>query len=299
MADIKNADGLFMQEYKRIFEEYMTKEFTRYSQKYQPQLAEAMKYSLFAGGKRIRPILAMCACKASGDTINDALPAALALEAVHTYSLIHDDLPGMDNDDYRRGKLTNHKVYGEAAAILAGDALLTMAFEILGAYGEKNPANAWQMTKILAERAGAGGMCAGQTADIAAENKEISPVELNYIHEHKTADLIIAALLLGALAGGADKEALTALNKFGEMYGLAFQITDDILDVIGDEKKLGKKVGSDDKNHKVTFATLYGVNKAQKMAEKAVNEAKAALSSLKGDTADLLWLADYLIGREC
>ncbi len=298
MSNFNENDSIFMQEYKDIFETYMQKEFAQRKLNYQPTLADAMEYSLFAGGKRLRPILCMCAGQAVGGKIEDTLPAALALEAVHTYSLIHDDLPGMDNDDYRRGKLTNHKVFGEAMAILAGDALLTMAFEILGAYGEKNPQTAWSMVKVLAERSGARGMCAGQAADISAENKEISATEMCYIHEHKTADLIIAALLLGAMAAGAQEQDLAALVNFGEQFGLAFQITDDILDVIGDEQKLGKKVGSDDKNHKVTFVSLYGLEKSQMMTKEAVLKAKQALETLNGDTKNLLWLADYLIKRE-
>ena len=295
----ETTNGSFMQEYKAVFEEYMLDELKNKKKNYHPKLAEAMEYSLLAGGNRLRPILCMCACEAAGGKKEEALAGALALEAVHTYSLIHDDLPGMDNDDYRRGKLTNHKVFGEALAILAGDALLTMAFEILGAYGDDDPLKAWQMSKILAERAGARGMCAGQSADILAENKNISHQELNYIHEHKTADLIIAALLMGAVAAGAGEKEMSALEKYGEQFGLAFQITDDILDVIGDEKKLGKAVGSDDKNHKVTFASAYGLKGAEKMAAEAAEKAKEALADLSGGNSEnLLWLADYLLSRE-
>lgn len=290
--------GLFMQEYKAVFEEYMLDELKNRKKSYHPKLAEAMEYSLLAKGKRLRPILCLCACEAVGGQKETALAAALALESIHTYSLIHDDLPGMDNDDYRRGKLTNHKVFGEALAILAGDALLTMAFEVLGKYGIKNPVKAWQMSKILSERAGAGGMCAGQCADILAENQHISPEELNYIHEHKTADLIIAALLLGATAAGADEKEMAALEKYGEYFGLAFQITDDILDVTGDAEKLGKEVGSDDKNHKVTFVSAYGLTGAEKMAAASVAKAKEAVLSLNGKTDHLLWLADFLLSRE-
>lgn len=290
------SDLAFMKSYKGLFEDYMQKQMALYKQDYYYRLAEAMQYSLFAGGKRLRPILCLCACQSCGGKTEEALPAALALEAIHTYSLIHDDLPGMDNDDLRRGNPTNHKVFGEALAILAGDGLQCMAFEILSNYGEKEPQKALAMMKILSKRAGASGMCAGQAADIMAEKEEVDAQKLNYIHNHKTGDLITGALLMGAAAAGADEKQKSALEEYGYHLGLAFQITDDILDVTGDEAKLGKPIGSDDKNHKLTFPALYGLNEAKEMAKQAVEKAKEALKDL--DSENLLALAEYLLSRE-
>ena len=291
------GDLAFMKSYKDLFEKYMKEQMELYKQDYHYRLAQAMEYSLFAGGKRLRPILCLCSCEACGGKKEEALPAALALEAIHTYSLIHDDLPGMDNDDLRRGNPTNHKVFGEAMAILAGDGLQSMAFEVLSNYGDKEPQKALAMIKILSKRAGASGMCAGQAADIMAENEEVDAQKLNYIHNHKTGDLIIGSLLMGAVAAGADEKQKLALEEYGYHLGLAFQITDDILDVTGDEAKLGKPVGSDDKNHKLTFPSLYGLEEAKKMAKQAVDNAKEALKALN-DNKNLLALAEYLLKRE-
>ena len=291
------GDLAFMQSYKQLFEEYMKKELACYQKGYHYRLAEAMAYSLLAGGKRLRPILCLCACEACGTKKEEALPAALALEAIHTYSLIHDDLPGMDNDDLRRGNPTNHKVFGEAMAILAGDGLQSMAYEVLSNYGAKEPEKALAMITELSKRAGSGGMCAGQAADIMAENEEVDAEKLNYIHNHKTGDLIIGALIMGAIAAGSDEKQRKALAEYGYHLGLAFQITDDILDVTGDEAKLGKPVGSDDKNHKLTFPALYGLAEARKMAEQSVAKAKEAIAAL-ADNDNLLALAEYLLERE-
>ena len=219
---------------------------------------------------------------------------------IHTYSLIHDDLPGMDNDDYRRGKPTNHKVFGEGIAILAGDALLTQAFECLADCGQKQrePQKALQAIKALAHASGTMGMVGGQVVDIVSENTQPTFALLEYIHGHKTAALIIAAVQLGGIYGGATEEQLERLSTYGENLGLAYQITDDILDICGDEAKIGKPVGSDVKNNKATFPALYGLERSREMAEAAVKRAIAALDGMPGDIGKLQVLAQGLIGRE-
>jgi geranylgeranyl diphosphate synthase type II len=228
-----------------------------------------------------------------------ALDAACALECIHTYSLIHDDLPGMDNDDYRRGKLTNHKVFGEGMAILAGDALLTYAFEILANMATAE--NSLQMIQIIQEAAkasGEAGMIGGQVVDILSEQKEPSLELLQYIHSHKTGALIAASVRIGAILGGANEEQLEALTIYAHQLGLAFQITDDILDVVGDAEKIGKPVGSDEKNQKATYPLLFGLEQSKVMAKEAVDTAIHALAPF-GDGADMLkQLALYLLSRE-
>ena len=268
-------------------------------QSYPEVIHEAMAYSVFAGGKRFRPVLCMAACEAVCGNGAAALDAACALECIHTYSLIHDDLPGMDNDDYRRGKLTNHKVFGEGMAILAGDALLTYAFEILA--NMANADNSLQMIQIIQEAAkasGEAGMIGGQVVDLISEQKEPSLELLQYIHSHKTGALIAASVRIGAILGGANAAQLEALTVYAEQLGLAFQITDDILDVIGDAEKIGKPVGSDEKNQKATYPLLFGLEQSKQMAADAVEKAIAALEQF-GDRADMLkQLALYLLSRE-
>lgn len=260
---------------------------------------EAMAYSVFAGGKRFRPVLCMAACEAVCGNGSQALDAACALECIHTYSLIHDDLPGMDNDDYRRGKLTNHKVFGEGMAILAGDALLTYAFEILA--NMENETNSRQILQIIREAAkasGEAGMIGGQVVDILSEQKEPNLELLEYIHKHKTGALIAASVRIGAILGGANAQQLAYFTEYANQLGLAFQITDDILDVIGDAEKIGKPVGSDEKNQKATYPLLFGLEQSKQMAKDAVDAAIQALSSF-GDDADMLrQLALYLLSRE-
>ena len=265
---------------------------------YPPIIFEAMRYSLFAGGKRLRPVLLM----AAGDAINRLgekyANAACALEMIHTYSLIHDDLPSMDNDDFRRGKLTNHKVFGEGMAILAGDALLTGAFEILGKQAEVAPAILLEVICEIAAAAGAGGMIGGQAIDLISAGKKIEPADLKYMHEAKTGALFKAALRAGAkLAGGSDLQ-LAALTGYAENFGLAFQITDDILDVTGNAEKIGKPVGSDIKNQKSTYVSLYTIEEARKFAYDTVTKAICSLE-IFGCEADVLReLANYLLQRE-
>lgn len=248
---------------------------------------EAMKYSLLAGGKRLRPILLMAAADAVGANGYDYLTAACALEMIHTYSLIHDDLPCMDNDDYRRGRLTNHKVYGEAMALLAGDGLLTLAFEVLLEQRNVAPSTLVEMAHETAMCAGNFGMVGGQALDLASEGRQISAKELKTLHEGKTGALFIAAIRGGAHLGGATDEQLLALTRFAELIGLAFQIEDDILDVTSTEAELGKPIGSDEKNHKSTYVTLFGLEGAKKMAEETTEEAMRCLDSF-GEKAEAL-----------
>ncbi|MGN7357516.1 polyprenyl synthetase family protein [Paenibacillus sp. SAF-054] len=265
-------------------------------------LRESMHYSLMAGGKRMRPLLVMAACEALEGNMEAALEAACAVEMVHTYSLIHDDLPAMDDDDYRRGKLTNHKVFGEAAAILAGDALLTHAFYLIAnlAGGHGIPAQqVVEITMDLSALAGPRGMVGGQAADMEGEQGLTELSQLEYIHLHKTSDLIMFSLLAGGRIAGADAMKLEALRMFGRKLGLAFQIQDDILDIVGDEAKLGKKTQSDIKQEKVTYPYFIGLEASRMEVERLTREAKSAV--LEADFARperLLEIADYLMNRD-
>jgi len=266
---------------------------------------EAVRYSVFAGGKRLRPILCLAAAEAlSGDSVK-LLPVAAALELIHTYSLIHDDLPAMDDDDFRRGKPTCHKQFGEGIAILAGDALLTLAFEVISNYGleegKKDPALGLAVMEVIwevASAAGLRGMIGGQVLDLQAETVSVSGEELKYIHEHKTGALFRASIRTGAILSGARSEELAALTAYSENFGLVFQITDDILDVTGDPAIMGKPVGSDQKNRKATYPAMYGLAKSRDLARQAVEKACASLSKLPGDTKPLEGIIRYLLERE-
>ena len=247
-------------------------------------LAEAMKYSLEVGGKRLRPALLLASCDFAGGSITEALPYALALEYIHTYSLIHDDLPAMDNDDLRRGKPTNHKVYGEAMAILAGDGLLHSAFEVMTKdmllyfdQPEKLQHRA-QAAYEIARRSGVRGMVAGQVADIESENKHCSKEMLDYIHLNKTAQLITAAVMAGSALAGISFEERKSMSTFGEALGLAFQIVDDYLDVCGNEEEMGKPVGSDAKLNKSTYASLYGIEATVERATELLDRAEEIIA---------------------
>ncbi len=252
-----------------------------------PRLAESMEYSLMAGGKRLRPILVMAAADAVGARGTDFVQAACGIEMIHTYSLIHDDLPAMDNDDYRRGKLTNHKVFGEALAILAGDALLTQAFEVIL---RQQGVPAQVLLEVLREMsiaAGPNGMVGGQVIDMLSEGKRISMEELRKMHMGKTGALFRAAIRSGAILGGASEAQLAGLTTYADCFGLAFQITDDILDVVGDEAVIGKPVGSDERNEKSTYVTLTSLDEAKKLAADTVQQALEALE-IFGDEAKFL-----------
>lgn len=260
-------------------------------------LCESMKYSLMAGGKRLRPVLLMAAADAVGAKGEEFLTTACAIEMIHTYSLIHDDLPAMDDDDYRRGKLTNHKVYGAGMATLAGDALLTLSFEVMLRQQGVSADKLVQVVREMSTAAGPDGMVGGQALDMESEDKQISMETMKNIHLGKTGALFRAAIRSGAILGGASEEALQALTTYADNFGLAFQITDDILDVVGDEAVIGKPVGSDEKNHKSTYVTLTSLEEAQKLAQEAVDTAIAALD-IFGDEADFLReLVAFLVKR--
>ncbi|MGG4494434.1 polyprenyl synthetase family protein [Brevibacillus reuszeri] len=264
-------------------------------------LYESMKYSLMAGGKRLRPMLVLAVLEALDKPIERGIPFAVALEMIHTYSLIHDDLPAMDDDDLRRGKPTNHKVFGEATAILAGDALLTRAFSLIAEqYGERADVSASTTVKLIAElgkRAGATGMVGGQMADIEGETKQLNLEQLEFIHRHKTGDLLIAALRGGGYLAEATEAQMDALTRYGVCIGLAFQIQDDILNVEGDASELGKAVGSDADRQKATYPSLLGLAESKKRLLALIEEAKAALAEAGIEHSALSPLADYVRNR--
>ena len=261
------------QEYRESIENYLKDFYSRFSDLPQKQLFEAMSYSLLAGGKRLRPILALEFCRVCGEDWHDALPFAAAIEMIHTYSLIHDDLPCMDNDDYRRGRPTNHKVYGEGMAVLAGDALLTDAF--MAASGSCHPQKA-EAISVLAECAGSLGMVGGQVLDINSEERVLTEQEVLDIQSRKTGALISAACAMGAIAGNATEAQYDAACQFAAGLGLAFQIRDDMLDVIGTREEMGKGVGTDEKKN--TFVRLYGLEKCEELVKKYTDYALEALN---------------------
>ena len=281
-------------EYREYIEDYLERYYNRFDSAPQRILFDSMKYSLLAGGKRLRPIFAFEFCRLCGEDWKTASPFAGAIEMIHTYSLIHDDLPCMDNDDYRRGRLTNHKVYGEAMAVLAGDALLTDAFALASTAQLPNPADMALAIGVLSENAGSLGMVGGQVLDILSEERECSEQEVLDIQSRKTGALINAACVLGAIAGGAGEEQINAAAGFAGCLGLAFQIRDDMLDVIGDAGELGKAVGHD--AGKNTFVRLYGLEKCEELVQKYTNEAIDRLR-IFDDTDDIISLARTLTAR--
>ena len=259
---------------------------------------KAMRYSLFAGGKRLRPILCLAAAEACGGNTTAALPHACAVECIHTYSLIHDDLPSMDNDDLRRGRPTCHKVFGDGIAILAGDALLTIAFEIAT---HAKPVSRYDLRDVFREIAVASGsrkLIAGQVADLEAEGRRITRAQVRSIHENKTAALLTASVRLGAMAANANAKQLAAITAFGRALGLAFQVIDDILDVTQTSDKLGKSAGKDIAAQKATYPAVIGLEKSRAEARRLTRRAHGALESLGEDAAVLRALADYLLARE-
>ena len=266
---------LLSKAYRDYIEEYLEGIYDEFKDLPQKQLFEAMEYSLLAGGKRLRPIFVFDFCRMCGGDWHEAAPFAAAIEMIHTYSLIHDDLPSMDNDDFRRGRPTNHKVYGEAMAILAGDALLTDAFMMAARAELPNPADMATAIALIAECAGSMGMVGGQVLDIQAENRECTVQEVLDIQNRKTGRLISAACALGAIAGGADEEKFDAACKFAAGLGLAFQIRDDMLDVIGTQEEMGKGVGTD--KTKNTFVRIYGLEKCEELVQTYTNYALDAL----------------------
>lgn len=264
----------------------------------QQRIFDAMEYSLLAGGKRLRPIIMLMTCKMCGGNEQNALPFACALEMVHTYSLIHDDLPAMDNDDLRRGKLTNHIKFDEATAILAGDALLNMAFEIVTEHKTYvTDETSLKAASIIAKASGVFGMIGGQIIDIESENKKLTLEELKYLHSLKTGALIRAAGTCGAVIAEADADRINAVDEYCKNLGIAFQIRDDILDVTGNDEELGKKTGSDATNNKNTYATLMSLSEAEKLCSEYTQKAKTALSVFSEDAEPLITLANILLNR--
>ena len=258
-----------------------------------------MKYSLSAGGKRIRPVLALAAADAVGGEGETILPAACALELIHTYSLIHDDLPAMDDDDYRRGRLANHKVFGEGQAILAGDALLTYAFELLAqSLNGVTPERQLRVVREVAQAAGPEGMVGGQVLDLEAEEKALTLSELEQVHRLKTGALLVVAARLGAILAGGTEEKIEALTRYAQAIGLAFQIKDDILDLEGDSETLGKPAQSDLRQNKSTYPSLMGTEGAKQELKSMIDEAHAALETLGERAGFLHELADFIAQRK-
>ena len=281
-------------EYKAYIESFLKDFYAQFHDLPQNKLFETMEYSLLAGGKRLRPVLAMEFCRLCGNDPHQAAPFAAAVEMIHTYSLIHDDLPSMDNDDFRRGRPTNHKVYGEAMAILAGDALLTDAFMVASTTQLANPADMAFAIGTLAECAGSMGMVGGQVLDIGSEERELTEQEVIDIQTRKTGALISAACVLGTIAGGGSEEQIDAAAQFAAGLGMAFQIRDDMLDVIGTQEEMGKGVGTD--AVKNTFVRLYGLEKCEELVQTYTQYAIDALSVFE-DTDFIIGLAKSLTDR--
>ena len=292
--DIKS----YLKEKRELIDSYLESYFSIPSEPF--VLHEAMRYSLFAGGKRIRPILALASYEACGGNPKDIVPYATALELIHTYSLIHDDLPSMDNDDLRRGKPTNHKVFGEAMAILAGDALLTEAFLMLSNNPHSSSLKLSDLIKIIREvslASGVHGMVGGQALDIFSENIEPDKDTLNFIHLHKTAALITASVRMGAILANIKEKKLKALTEYGTGIGLAFQIIDDILDIEGNAEELGKTAGSDIKMKKMTYPALCGTEKSRQKAKDLLSDAIDSLKIFSSEADQLRKIARYLLKR--
>lgn len=264
----------------------------------QATIYKAMNYSLHAGGKRIRPVLALACAEVLGAETDKVMPFACAIEMIHTYSLIHDDLPCMDNDDLRRGKPTNHKVYGEAIATLAGDGLLNLAFETILKQSQVSPNLTLAALSLIADSAGVEGMIGGQVIDIESEGKTIDAITLMTMHLHKTAALIMASAKVGALLGGGGREDLIVMEEFARYLGIAFQIKDDILDVAGSAENLGKTTGKDNASQKSTFVTIYGLEQSEKMLVDYTNKAVDALSKYGAKAEFLINLSKFLLDRD-
>ncbi len=267
---------------------------------YPETIHEAIRYSLLAGGKRLRPILCLASCELVGGTIAQAMPTACALEMIHTMSLIHDDLPAMDNDDYRRGRLTNHKVYGEAMAILAGDGLLAHAFAWVAQQTQNVPADrVVEVLGRLGQAAGIGGLVSGQVVDLESEGRpDVTLETLHYIHTHKTAALLEISVVSGAILGGADRDTVQRLSRYAQNIGLAFQIIDDILDITSTQEALGKSIGKDIQAQKVTYPSLLGIEESQRQAQQLIDEANAQLADFGPAAHPLLALAEFITARK-
>ena len=282
---------------KTILEEALEEEIPATSSE---TIYQAMRYSLVAGGKRLRPILCLASCELMGGTMEMALPTACALEMIHTMSLIHDDLPAMDNDDYRRGKLTNHKVFGEGVAILAGDALWAYAFELIASKTQQVSAS--RVVEVIAKigcAIGARGLIGGQVVDLESEAKsDISLERLNFIHQHKTGALLEISVISGAILAGANKTDIERLSRYAQNIGLAFQIVDDILDITATFEELGKTAQKDLKTQKLTYPSFWGLEESKHRAQQLVDRAKAELKSFDKKAKPLLAIADFIVNRK-
>jgi len=262
---------------------------------------KAMNYSLFAGGKRIRPILCIAGAEAVGGSADSVVPVACAIELIHTYSLIHDDLPVMDNDDFRRGKPTNHTVFGEAVALLAGDGLLTLAFNLMAGYGAEKEVEKKALLRVIdliASAAGYRGMVGGQVVDIIYEGKEPDATVVEYIHRHKTAALISVSVTAGTILAGGNEDEEKAMNSYGQQIGLAFQIADDILNIEGDRKAMGKGTGSDKEKGKITYPSVFGTAESKTIQKELIENAIESLKKFDTRAEPLRDLARYIIERK-
>src|SRR4051812_24416272 len=277
----------------RALDRYLPRETTRPA-----TIHKAMRYSLFAGGKRLRPILCLAAAEACGGKIDNAMPLACAMECIHTYSLVHDDLPSMDNDDFRRGRATCHKVFGDGIAVLAGDALLTIAFEIVSHARTPHRYDPFTLLREVAIAAGSRKLIAGQVADLEAEGRKVSRADLRFIHENKTAAILTASVCLGAMSANATAKELAAITKFGRSLGLAFQVIDDILDVTQTSEKLGKSAGKDMAAQKATYPAVIGLEQSRTEARRLTKHAHDALSVFGAKAETLHALANFLLERE-
>ena len=291
MTDMKIELPVYMRDKKKIVDDYLLR-YLPDATAYPQVLHEAVRYSVMAGGKRLRPILAIAAFEACGGTGEEIYKAAIALELIHTYSLIHDDLPCMDDDDLRRGKPTLHKKYNEAIALLAGDALHDYAFRLTAETGNTD------VVLELADAIGTNGMLAGQMADMDAEGRELSLDEVTFIHVHKTGKLIRGAVRIGAILAGAGQKELDGITQYGEKVGHAFQIIDDILDIVGDTELLGKPVGSDSKNKKATYPAIIGLDKSREIALRLIDEACNIIKSSVSPSDTFVQIARFIGGRQ-
>jgi geranylgeranyl diphosphate synthase type II len=292
----------YLQDKKKIVESALDRYFLSRIE-YPPSLHEAIRYSLSAGGKRIRPILSISACEAAGGRCEAVLPFACAVEMIHTYSLIHDDLPAIDNDDFRRGRPSCHKMFGEAMAVLAGDALLTEAFHLMTnrSFREgsaENPELVLDLVHEVAQAAGISGMVGGQVLDVESTGKEIDLPTLQYIHTHKTGAMILVSIRIGARLGGSTGDSLKAFTRYGERIGFAFQVVDDILDVEGKAEVLGKTPGSDLSKGKITYPSFVGLDESKKRASEMVSSAIQALDVFGAEADPLREIAHFIISRE-
>ena len=291
---------IYLKEKRALVDEALER-FLPESDERSAEVVKAMRYSLFAGGKRLRPILCIAGAEAVGGDVQSVMPVACALEMIHTYSLIHDDLPVMDNDDVRRGKPTNHKVFGEAMALLAGDGLLTKAFYLMTYPDPENrvkPGDALKVISLIAAAAGYEGMVGGQVVDIQSEGKEGGSSDVEFIHTHKTGALIVASVCSGGIISGAEKEQLKALTSYGEDIGLAFQVADDILNIEGSSQQMGKSVGSDVQKGKITYPAVFGLERSKKIQRALVDRAVETLKPFEDRADPLRHIAKYIIKRK-